>query len=130
MAALLPSVRDEVGQPRVDGFGDDAQPIANAMRVATATLPFDEAARFEGCGGMPGGDPADTVREWTTLRPTIEINGLLGGYTGAGTKNVLPAEAPTKITMRLAPAWTRRLRPTGSFVCCPSVMADAVGRCC
>jgi acetylornithine deacetylase/succinyl-diaminopimelate desuccinylase-like protein len=50
-----------------------------------------------------GGDLLYTVRELTTIRPTIEVNGMWGGYTGAGTKTVLPCEAHAKLTMRLAP---------------------------
>lgn len=103
MAALLASLHDEQGRIRVAGFGDDAKPLSNAMRASAAALPFDEAGWYSGFGGLPWGDPAYTVRERTTLRPTIEINGMWGGYTGAGTKTVLPAEAHAKITMRLAP---------------------------
>ena len=54
-------------------------------------------------GGLEWGDPAYTVRERITIRPTIELNGLWGGYIGAGTKTVLPGQAHAKITMRLAP---------------------------
>jgi len=103
IAALLASLHDDQGRIRVAGFGDDAKPISNAMRAAAAALPFDEAQWYADFGGLPWGDPADTVRERTTLRPTIEINGLWGGYTGAGTKTVLPAEAHAKLTLRLAP---------------------------
>jgi acetylornithine deacetylase/succinyl-diaminopimelate desuccinylase-like protein len=103
MAALLASLHDDQGRIVVAGFGDDARPISNAMRAAAAALPFDEAQWYADFGGVPWGDPAFTVRERTTLRPTIEINGLWGGYTGAGTKTVLPAEAHAKLTMRLAP---------------------------
>jgi acetylornithine deacetylase/succinyl-diaminopimelate desuccinylase-like protein len=103
MAALLASLHDRQGRIQVAGFGDDATPISNAMRAATAALPFDEAAFCDSIGGSAWGDPVYTVRELTTLRPTIEVNGLWGGYTGAGTKTVLPCEANAKITMRLAP---------------------------
>ncbi len=103
MAALLASLHDDVGRIQVRGFGEDAKPISNAMRMAAAALPFDEGQWYADFGGVKWGDPADTVRERTTLRPTIEINGMWGGYTGAGTKTVLPAEAHAKITMRLAP---------------------------
>ncbi len=48
------------------------------------------------------------MRELITVRPTIEVNGLWGGYTGAGTKTVLPCEAHAKITMRLAPGMDPR----------------------
>jgi acetylornithine deacetylase/succinyl-diaminopimelate desuccinylase-like protein len=103
MAALLASIHDRQGRILVAGFGDDAAPITNATRAAAAALPFDEAAFHASIGATPWGDPAYTVRELTTLRPTIEVNGLWGGYTGAGTKTVLPCEAHAKITMRLSP---------------------------
>jgi acetylornithine deacetylase/succinyl-diaminopimelate desuccinylase-like protein len=73
------------------------------MRAAAAALPFDEKEFYARIGGSPWGDPAYTARERTTLRPTIEVNGMWGGYTGAGVKTVLPSEAHAKITMRLAP---------------------------
>lgn len=103
LAALLASLHDDSGRIQVAGFGEDAKPITNAMRAAAGALPFDEAQWYADFAGLPWGDPAYTVRERTTLCPTIEINGMWGGYTGAGTKTVLPAEAHAKITMRLAP---------------------------
>ncbi len=103
MAALVASLHDRDGRIQVAGFGDDATPISNSMRVATAALPFEEAEFLADIGGTRWGDPSYTARELTTLRPTIEVNGMWGGYTGAGSKTVLPAEAHAKITMRLAP---------------------------
>lgn len=103
MAALLASIHDDEGRILVAGFGADARPVTNTVRASTAALPFDEAGWYAQIGGVPWGDPAYTVRERTTVRPTIELNGMWGGYTGAGTKTVLPAEAHAKITMRLAP---------------------------
>ena len=103
MAALIASLHDARGRIQVQGFADDATPISNAMRVATAALPFDDQAFLAAIGATEWGDPAFTVRERVTLRPTIEVNGLWGGYTGHGTKTVLPAEAHAKVTMRLAP---------------------------
>jgi len=108
MAALLASLHDRQGRIQVAGFGDDATPISNATRAATAALPFDEAEFYTSIGGTQWGDPAYTVRELTTLRPTIEVNGMWGGYAGAGTKTVLPCEAHAKITMRLAPGMDPR----------------------
>jgi acetylornithine deacetylase/succinyl-diaminopimelate desuccinylase-like protein len=103
MAALLASLHDDQGRILVAGFGDDAKPITNAMRVAAAAVPLDEAQWYADLDALPWGDTTYTVRERTTLRPTIEINGMWGGYIGAGTKTVLPAEAHAKITMRLSP---------------------------
>jgi acetylornithine deacetylase/succinyl-diaminopimelate desuccinylase-like protein len=103
MAKLVAGLHDEQGRILVEGYGADAAPFSNAMREAAAMLPFDEAAFYAGIGATPWGDPAFTVRELTTIRPTIELNGMWGGYTGAGSKTVLPNEAHAKITMRLAP---------------------------
>jgi len=103
MAALIASLHDAQGRILVAGFGDDAAPITNAARAAAAELPADEAGFLAAIGGVRYGDTGYTVRELTTPCPTIEVNGLWGGYTGAGTKTVLPAEAHAKITMRLAP---------------------------
>ncbi len=103
MAALIASIHDDQGRIQVAGFGDDATPISNAARAAAAALPFDEAEFYAMVGGSKWGDPNYSVRELTTLRPTIELNGMWGGYLGAGSKTVLPAEAHAKITMRLSP---------------------------
>jgi acetylornithine deacetylase/succinyl-diaminopimelate desuccinylase-like protein len=103
MAALIASLHDREGRIQVAGFHDDVTPMSNAMRVAAAALPFDEAEFYGRIGGTPWGDPTFTVHERVTIRPTIEVNGLWGGYTGIGTKTVLPSLAHAKITMRLAP---------------------------
>jgi acetylornithine deacetylase/succinyl-diaminopimelate desuccinylase-like protein len=103
ISKLIASLHDDKGRIQVAGYGDDAMPVTNAARVAAAALPADDAAFYAAIGGTPWGDPQYTVRELTTIRPTIEVNGMWGGYTGAGTKTVLPSAAHAKITMRLAP---------------------------
>ena len=103
ISALIASLHDNQGRILVAEFGADATPISNAARAAAAAIPMDEAEYLAQIGGTRWGDPNYTVRELTTLRPTIELNGLWGGYTGAGSKTVLPAEAHAKITMRLSP---------------------------
>jgi acetylornithine deacetylase/succinyl-diaminopimelate desuccinylase-like protein len=103
IAALVATLHDRQGRIQVAGYGDDALPVSNAMRMAAAALPFDEQDFYDLIGATRWGDPSYTARELTTIRPTIELNGLWGGYTGAGTKTVLPSVAHAKITMRLAP---------------------------
>jgi acetylornithine deacetylase/succinyl-diaminopimelate desuccinylase-like protein len=103
MAALVATLHDRQGCIQVKGFGDDAVPITKAARAAAAALPFDEKQFYRDIGGLEWGDPTYSVRERTTIRPTIELNGMWGGYTGTGSKTVLPSEAHAKITMRLAP---------------------------
>lgn len=103
MARLLATLHDEQGRVTVEGFEAGAAPFTNALRAETASLPMDEAAWYAEFGATPFGDPAYTVRERTTLRPTVEVNGMWGGYTGQGGKTVTPAEAHAKLTMRLIP---------------------------
>ncbi|WP_421989682.1 M20/M25/M40 family metallo-hydrolase [Roseococcus sp.] len=103
MAKLIATLHDEAGRVVVEGFETGAPPLTNAQRAETASLPLDEAAWYAEFGATPFGDPAYTVRERTTLRPTVEVNGMWGGYTGQGGKTVTPAEAHAKLTMRLIP---------------------------
>jgi acetylornithine deacetylase/succinyl-diaminopimelate desuccinylase-like protein len=103
MARLVATLHDERGRVLVEGFEDGALPFTNALRAEAASLPLDEAAWYAEFGAAPFGDPAYTVRERTTLRPTVEVNGMWGGYTGQGGKTVTPAEAHAKLTMRLVP---------------------------
>jgi len=103
MARLIGTLHDEQGRVAVEGFEAGAPPMTNTLRAETASLPFDEAAWYAEFGAAPFGDPAYTVRERTTLRPTVEVNGMWGGYTGEGGKTVTPAEAHAKLTMRLIP---------------------------
>ncbi|WP_137178393.1 M20/M25/M40 family metallo-hydrolase [Roseomonas sp. AR75] len=103
MARLIATLHDEQGRVVVEGFEAGATPITNALRMEAASLPLAEAAWYAQFGATPFGDPAYTVRERTTLRPTVEVNGMWGGYTGEGGKTVTPAEAHAKLTMRLVP---------------------------
>jgi acetylornithine deacetylase/succinyl-diaminopimelate desuccinylase-like protein len=103
MAKLVASLHDAQGRIRVEGFLDGAMDVTQDIRAEAAALPFDEAAWYAELGAAPFGDPDYTVRERTTVRPTVEVNGMWGGYTGAGGKTVLPCEAHAKLTMRLVP---------------------------
>jgi acetylornithine deacetylase/succinyl-diaminopimelate desuccinylase-like protein len=103
MARLVASLHDEQGRVLVESFHDGIPPLSNALRMEAASLPFDEAAWYAEFGATPFGDPAYSVRERTTMRPTVEVNGMWGGYIGDGGKTVTPAEAHAKLTMRLVP---------------------------
>ena len=102
-AELVASLHDG-GRVAVDGFYDAVNPIEPALLDAIDRLPFDEA-RYLADVGAPGpyGEPGygTLVRQW--YRPTLEVNGLYGGYQGPGTKTVLPGEAHVKLTCRLVP---------------------------
>jgi acetylornithine deacetylase/succinyl-diaminopimelate desuccinylase-like protein len=103
LARLIASLHDEEGRVAVPGFLDDLAPIGAREAQDAADLPVDEPAFYGAIGAEPYGDPARSVRERITLMPTIEVNGMWGGYIGAGSKTVLPCEAHAKLTMRLGP---------------------------
>lgn len=101
---ILDSMRSEDGRITVDGFYDDVLPLSDEERATIARVPFDEkeyARRIgvEQLAGEAGYTPLKRV--WA--RPTLEVNGIWGGFQGEGAKTVLPSEAHAKITCRLAP---------------------------
>ena len=103
LARLIASFHDDAGRIAVPGFIDDLDPIGPREQADAAALAVDEAAFYADIGARPWGDPDRSVQERLTLLPTIEVNGMWGGYTGAGNKTVLPCEAHAKITVRLGP---------------------------
>ena len=110
MAKLVASLHDTQGRILVDGFLDGAMAVTQDIRAESAALPFDEAAWYADLGATPFGDPDFTLRERITVRPTIEVNGMWGGYTGAGGKTVLPCEAHASSPCGWSPGRTRRRR--------------------
>ncbi|HEY2163804.1 MAG TPA: dipeptidase [Gemmatimonadaceae bacterium] len=104
IAQLIASLHDSSGRVAVAGFYDDVRELSRVEREAIGALPFDERAYLAQIGapsvfGEPGYSTLE--RQWT--RPTLEINGMLGGYEGPGSKTVIPSEAHAKITCRLVP---------------------------
>ncbi|MCC2669154.1 MAG: peptidase dimerization domain protein [Armatimonadetes bacterium] len=102
LVQLLASMRAPDGSITIDGFYDDVQPLTPEARERIAAVPFDEAAYQAQLGvtalfGEAGYSPHERI--WA--RPTLEINGIWGGFQGEGTKTVLPNEAHAKITCRL-----------------------------
>ena len=102
LARLIASLHDDEGRIAVPGFMDDLA-ITERQKEDAGALPVDEAEFYGAISAEPYGDRRYSVRERITLLPTIEVNGMWGGYTGAGSKTVLPCEAHAKLTMRLGP---------------------------
>jgi acetylornithine deacetylase/succinyl-diaminopimelate desuccinylase-like protein len=95
-------MKDADGRITVAGFYDDVIELTAEDRAAIARVPFDEAAYAADLGvPEPFGEVGYTVRERLWARPTLELNGIGGGWQGDGIKTVLPAEARAKITCRL-----------------------------
>jgi len=102
-ASLVASLHD-AGRVAVDGFYDEVDAIEPEVLAAVDRLPFDERRYLAEVGATAAfGEPGygTLARQW--YRPTLEVNGLYGGYQGPGGKTVLPAEAHVKITCRLVP---------------------------
>ncbi len=104
LAKIIASLHDDTGRVTVPGFYDDVEELPDAMRAQWQALSFDHAD-FLGKVGLsqPAGEQDRTPLEMLWSRPTCEVNGIIGGYTGDGFKTVLPAEARAKISFRLVP---------------------------
>lgn len=102
LSRILGNLHDAEGRVQVPGFYDDVDELPDAVRAQWQALAFDHA-KFLGDVGLsvPAGEEGRTPLEMIWSRPTAEINGLWGGYTGAGFKTVLPAEAHAKVSFRL-----------------------------
>jgi acetylornithine deacetylase/succinyl-diaminopimelate desuccinylase-like protein len=104
LVRILDSMRAPDGKITVDGFFDEVRPLTEEDRRKIAAVPFDEAA-YRAAIGVEAlfGEPGYTTHERAWARPTLELNGIWGGFQGEGTKTVLPNEAHAKITCRLVP---------------------------
>ena len=102
LAKLIASLHDDDGRVAVAGFYDGVADLDRATAEAWAGLEFD-AQGFLGAIGQTtsAGEAGRSVLEQIWSRPTVEVNGIIGGYTGAGTKTVIPSRASAKLTCRL-----------------------------
>ena len=102
MAKLLAGLHDDEGRVTLEGFYEGVEPVSNAIKAQWESLDF-KAENFLGEVGLshPAGERAFTALEQIWARPSCDINGMWGGYTGAGFKTVLPAEASAKVSFRL-----------------------------
>ncbi|MCC8245223.1 M20/M25/M40 family metallo-hydrolase [Saccharothrix luteola] len=105
IARLVAALHDEDGRVRLPGFYTDVIEPTAAERADYAALPFDEAEWLANAGGAQGvaGEPGWSTLERVWVRPTAEVNGIHGGYTGPGLKTVVPARASVKLSFRLVP---------------------------
>ena len=102
LVQILDSMHDRDGRVTVDGFYDDVRRLSDEERTQMARVPFVEAEYLSETGATSlFGEPGFTTYEQAWARPTLEINGLYGGFQGEGSKTVLPSTAHAKITCRL-----------------------------
>ena len=104
LAKILSQLKDGDERILVPGFYDKVQDMTVVEREAYAKLPFDHE-EFRASVGAPGlaTETGYSALEGRTARPTLEVNGLLCGYTGEGAKTVLPSKAMAKVSCRLVP---------------------------
>jgi len=101
---MIASLHDANGRVNIPGFYDDVAELSKVEREALNSAPFslDEYKKELGITEVTG-EKGYTTLERTGIRPTLDVNGIWGGYTGEGAKTVLPAMASAKISMRLVP---------------------------
>jgi acetylornithine deacetylase/succinyl-diaminopimelate desuccinylase-like protein len=104
LARMIGTLHDDAGRIAIEGFFDDVMDWDESTRRAIRDLPFTEDG-FRAEVGAPalGGERGYTTLERLWIRPTCDVNGMLSGYTGEGSKTVLPASAMAKISFRLVP---------------------------
>ena len=105
LAQIIAKLKREDGRIAIPGFYDGIEEPTRAELEAWRSLPFDEEAYREHEVGSPEltGEPMFSVLERTWARPTMDVHGMPGGFTGAGAKTVIPAKAVAKISFRLVP---------------------------
>jgi acetylornithine deacetylase/succinyl-diaminopimelate desuccinylase-like protein len=104
LAQILAQMKDRGGRIRIPGFYDDVRELSPEERDQWKRLPFNER-RYAKEIGAPKlfGESGYSTLERVWARPTFDVNGMLGGFTGEGAKTVIPAVAMAKVSMRLVP---------------------------
>jgi acetylornithine deacetylase/succinyl-diaminopimelate desuccinylase-like protein len=102
LTRILADLHDDTGRITLPGFYDDVPELPDEVRAQWQSLNFDHAS-FLGEVGLkaPAGEQDRTPQEMIWSRPTCDVNGIWGGYTGAGFKTVLPSKASAKVSFRL-----------------------------
>ena len=102
LTKLIAALHDKNGKVTIPGFYDGVNPLPKKTRAQWQALKFSDARFLKEVGlKAPAGEKGKSVLEQVWARPTAEVNGIWGGYTGVGTKTVIPSEAHAKFTFRL-----------------------------
>lgn len=104
LAVIIASLRDKDNRVTIPGFYDDVKPISDDERKRMSALPFDEKGYLASMGAPSlEGEKGYTTLERRGARPTLDVNGLGGGYMGEGASTVIPAKVFAKVSMRIVP---------------------------
>ena len=129
LAVIIAALKDGDGRITVPGFYDAVRKIGDAEKQLFKDLPFDDAGFIRESGSpVAFGEKGFSTYERITARPTLDVNGIWGGYQGEGSKTVLPSFAAAKVSMRLVAdqdpkplfaafaAYVKKLAPAGVTV--------------
>ena len=105
IARIITELKSPSGKVQVPGFYDDVLDPTQQERFEISCLPFDEGDfhRQTGVPELVVGEPGFTLLECMGVRPTLDVNGIWGGFTGEGSKTIIPAHAHAKVSCRLVP---------------------------
>ena len=105
LARIITELKAPDGTVLVPGFYDDVVEPTREERFEISCLPFDEAQfrRETGVPELVAGEPGFSILECRGIRPTLDVNGIWGGFTGEGSKTIIPAHAHAKVSSRLVP---------------------------
>lgn len=104
LAKIIASLRDEYNRVNIPGFYDDVRELSDDEKKKMRSLKFDEEAYREGMGtSVLDGEKGYTTLERRWSRPTLDVNGLFGGFMGKGASTIIPAKVGAKVSMRLVP---------------------------
>ena len=129
LATVIGQLKDDQHRVTIPGFYDGVRPVTEADKQSLEALPFDDESYLEEVGAPAlAGEEGFSTLERVWFRPSLDVNGLLSGFTGEGAKTVLPSRAMAKISMRLVPdqdpeairasfeSYVRELAPEGVSV--------------
>jgi acetylornithine deacetylase/succinyl-diaminopimelate desuccinylase-like protein len=104
LCEMITKLRDDNKKITIPGFYDNVEELSNEERIEMEKAPIDEE-EFKNSIGIDAveGEKGYTTEERRSIRPTLDVNGIWGGYTGEGAKTVIPSKAHAKISMRLVP---------------------------
>jgi acetylornithine deacetylase/succinyl-diaminopimelate desuccinylase-like protein len=104
LCQMIASLQDENGRITIPGFYDKVEELPDALRKELARAPFDQKAYNKALDiASEHGEKDYSTLERTGIRPSLDVNGIWGGYTGEGAKTVLPSKAHAKLSTRLVP---------------------------
>lgn len=104
LSKMIAQLQDEDNKITIPGFYDKVEKISDKERAEMARAPYDEEKYKEALDiNAVRGEKGYTTRERGSIRPTLDVNGIWGGYIGEGAKTVIPSKAYAKISMRLVP---------------------------